>query len=45
MHNASWAMHGGAVDGGVVASRVVEAATMGFGVRVLDFGFPKEHWG
>ena len=37
MHNASWAMHGGAVDDGVVASRVVEAAAMGFGVRVLDF--------
>ena len=37
MRNASRAMYGGAVDGEVVASQVVEAAAMGFGVRVLDF--------
>jgi hypothetical protein len=43
-------MHGGAVDGEVVASQVVEVAAMGFGVRryrvrVLDSGFSEEHWG
>lgn len=44
MHNASRAMHGGAVDGEVVTGQVVEAAAMGFGVKVLDFGFSEEHW-